>query len=57
MTDANLMDAKCIHGNTWWECTDCEQLDVAPVVEPIKTKTQRHEASPRWQRWGHTNNK
>ena len=23
MTDAHLMDADCIHGNTWWECVEC----------------------------------
>lgn len=23
MTDASLMDADCIHGNTWWECQTC----------------------------------
>lgn len=26
MTDANLMDADCIHGNTWWECPTCEEM-------------------------------
>ena len=24
MTDANLMDADCIHGNVWWECPICD---------------------------------
>lgn len=24
MTDANLMDADCIHGVVWWECQECE---------------------------------
>lgn len=24
MTDANLMDAVCIHGNVWYECTEVE---------------------------------
>lgn len=24
MTDANLMDAKCTHGNYWDECKECE---------------------------------
>lgn len=24
MTDANLMDADCIHGNTWWGCPECD---------------------------------
>lgn len=23
MTDSNLMDAKCIHGNTWYDCHEC----------------------------------
>jgi hypothetical protein len=23
LTDAHLMDAKCIHGNIWYECTTC----------------------------------
>lgn len=26
MTDAYLMDADCIHGNTWFECTKCDEL-------------------------------
>ena len=26
MTDAWLMEADCIHGNTWFECPDCEAL-------------------------------
>lgn len=26
MTDANLMDADCIHGVTWWECKECAAL-------------------------------
>lgn len=25
MTDANLMDADCIHGNVWYDCTVCKQ--------------------------------
>lgn len=24
MTDANLMDADCIHSNVWWECREVE---------------------------------
>jgi hypothetical protein len=24
MTDANLMDANCIHGEVWYECKKCE---------------------------------
>jgi hypothetical protein len=23
VTDANLMDADCIHGTAWWDCTEC----------------------------------
>lgn len=30
MTDANLMDADCIHGNTWWECPECDALYFDP---------------------------
>ena len=26
MTDANLMDANCIHGVVWYDCDECEQL-------------------------------
>ena len=26
MTDANLMDADCIHGIVWYECRVCEAL-------------------------------
>lgn len=39
MTDSNLMDANCIHGLTWWECDDCdnllsgESIKVVPVTE------------------------
>jgi hypothetical protein len=25
MTDANLMDADCIHGVVWYECKQCEE--------------------------------
>lgn len=25
MTDANLMDAECIHGNVWYDCHECEK--------------------------------
>jgi hypothetical protein len=25
VTDANLMDADCVHGETWYECKRCEQ--------------------------------
>ena len=25
MTDANLMDAKCVHGNYWDECKECDR--------------------------------
>lgn len=24
MTDANLMDANCVHGVVWYECDQCE---------------------------------
>lgn len=24
MSDANLMDADCIHGETWWDCKTCD---------------------------------
>jgi hypothetical protein len=24
MTDANLMDANCVHGEVWYECQACE---------------------------------
>jgi hypothetical protein len=32
MTDANLMDADCIHGVTWWECDQCEQPAEPPPI-------------------------
>lgn len=25
MTDANLMDALCVHGNVWYECPPCDE--------------------------------
>jgi hypothetical protein len=25
MTDADLMDANCPHGETWWMCKECER--------------------------------
>jgi hypothetical protein len=25
MTDANLMDADCVHGVTWYDCSECPQ--------------------------------
>lgn len=25
MTDGYLMDADCIHSETWWKCEQCEQ--------------------------------
>ena len=25
MTDANLMDAHCIHDKVWWECEICAE--------------------------------
>jgi len=25
MTDANLMEADCIHGVVWYECKQCEE--------------------------------
>lgn len=34
MTDSHLMDADCIHGsNTWWECPECEVLDLRDNVD------------------------
>lgn len=42
MTDANLMDADCIHGNTWWECDICEIMD--KMEEAIND--DRTDASP-----------
>lgn len=32
MTDADLVDADCIHGNTWWECPDCAK-DYPPAPD------------------------
>lgn len=29
MSDGYLMDADCIHGNTWWECPACDALMAA----------------------------
>lgn len=29
MTDANLMDADCLHGVVWYECKQCEEEDRA----------------------------
>jgi hypothetical protein len=45
MTDAWLMEADCIHGNTWYECVLCEEdqydpdlyaaaLDALPLTDP-----------------------
>jgi hypothetical protein len=31
MTDADLMDANCTHGLTWWECKECEREDLAMI--------------------------
>lgn len=31
MTDGHLMDAECIHGNVWFECEVCDELDQAEV--------------------------
>lgn len=28
MTDANLMDADCLHGNVWYECEICDRIDL-----------------------------
>jgi hypothetical protein len=28
MTDANLMDADCVHGIAWYDCKECEALTV-----------------------------
>lgn len=33
MTDANLMDADCVHGNTWWECPECDAADEQAEAE------------------------
>lgn len=30
MTDASLMDARCAHGVTWWECEECDRM-MGPV--------------------------
>lgn len=30
MTDANLMDADCIHGVVWWDCAECAKDDPRP---------------------------
>lgn len=33
MTDAALMDAECIHGKVWYECSECEELISANLKE------------------------
>jgi hypothetical protein len=32
MTDANLMDANCIHGVAWYDCDECG-LEMAEFME------------------------
>ena len=33
MTDANLMEANCIHGNVWYECNTCGN-EIAEILDP-----------------------
>jgi len=36
MTDAALMDADCIHGGVWFECTECAAQDQYEKVGGIE---------------------
>lgn len=33
MTDASLMEADCIHGVVWYDCTECKYDDLPPPVD------------------------
>jgi len=35
MTDANLMDADCVHEVTWWECPLC-QAEIDEYFDRLK---------------------
>ena len=41
MTDANLMDAECVHGIIWWDCSECEVMP--NVFEREETKMNQME--------------
>lgn len=49
MTDGPLMDADCIHGNTWWECRECFPLTefcplcVAGIKHPDTPEAHAHQ--------------
>jgi hypothetical protein len=44
MTDADLMDAECIHGNTWWECPTCgEEVAALLAWHEAKESTTEYE--------------
>ena len=32
MTDANLMDADCVHGQVWYECSQCQADQPKPLT-------------------------
>jgi hypothetical protein len=36
VTDANLMDADCIHGVPWYECEECPQQERPGISETRK---------------------
>jgi len=40
MTPSWLMEADCIHGNTWYECEECDRLmaedPVLAHLEPVE---------------------
>ena len=42
MTDANLMDANCVHGVVWYECNTCDQNKTALERWPNHGMTRVH---------------
>lgn len=45
MTDSNLMDANCIHGEVWYECKTCEK-EMNEILEKLENEENEQENRP-----------